>query len=102
VIATTSIGVPVTNAATLDSRSGWRGHIWAVALSGIMGSLAPYFIGAALAFQYGVGGPIGESAASYVSIAISLGEIFRLALAPVFWFGIALWFIGCTAQLRRR
>lgn len=93
---------PMANAKTVESHSGWRGHIWAFALSAIAGSLAPYFFGAAHALRYGLDRLAGEQAAFYPSLAISLGEFFQVALAPLFWFGIALWFVGCTAQLRLR
>lgn len=91
----------MANTETALPRGGWGGHIWAVVLSAAMSGLAPYFFSVALTLQYGIGWPATELASSYVPLAISLGEIFQTALAPMFWLGIALWFIGCTVQLRR-
>jgi hypothetical protein len=92
----------MANAETVQSRSGWGGHILVAALSAVMGGLSAYFFGVALVIQYSIGGTGGDPASSYVALAIALAEGLQMALAPLFWVGIVLWFVGNTAQLRRR
>ena len=90
----------MANAETVQSRSGWGGHIWVAVLAAFMGTLSPYFFGAALVIQYSIKGT-GEPASSYVALAIALAEGLHMALAPIFWVGIVLWFVGGALQLRR-
>lgn len=83
-------------------RTGWGGHIWTAVISAVMGSLAPYIFGAALTLQYRLNDLAEDPTSDDVLLAFMLGKGFRLALASLFWSGIILWFVGCTAQLRRR
>lgn len=90
----------MANTETVQSRSGWGGHIWVAMLAAFMSSLSPYFFGAALVIQYSIQGT-GGPASSHLAVAIALAEGLHMALAPIFWVGIVLWFIGSALQLRR-
>src|SRR5262245_1231687 len=92
----------MANTDVVQPRPGWGGHIWTAVISAIMGSLAPYIFGAALALQYSLNNLAEGPTSDDLFLAFMFGKSFRLVLAPLFWSGIILWFVGCTAQLRRR
>ena len=80
----------------------WPRFICALLVSAIFGHVLSYFIAAALAIQWSAVGAGRGSALDNVALVLVMGRAIKIALNPLIWAFVVVWFGYSTLWLRRK